>query len=141
MRSAKAAYVALPLLVATFAAILTFQLCGRSAIPASLHAEVHSITVKDEHPGTANAWFVRIGDHTRHLDQAVGEQLTVGDRVAKDDWKRTMTVNGRPVALELGREARAALWFAPLLTLTAAGLSRSIWRTSNARKNRAPTPH
>ena len=121
----------LPLVVAALSALLAWQLAARSTIPISLHGEVVSVRSADEHPGTDNAWFVRIGDRTRQVDTEVGRLLRAGDRVEKEAWDRTLLLNGRPVELALSDDARAALWFAPVLTAIAGALSWGLWRRSS----------
>ncbi len=123
MRLRKAAHVLLPLLVVIFGVVMTAALWSRSAIPASMDGVVRSIDVRDEHPGVGNAWFVRVGDDTHYLDRRIGEQLHRGDRVTKDRWDREVTVNGKPIELHPSPEAKAALWFAPVLALGAAAVS------------------
>lgn len=113
----------LPVLMLILAVVLVWQLVGRSAIPTSLDGTVQSISIKDEHPGTRNVYFVRIGSTTRQVDPATGRHLAVGDRVSKDSWSRDMRVNGEAVRLKLSREAKASLWFAPLLVAVSAVLA------------------
>ena len=127
MRSTKAAHLVLPLLVAALSALLAWQLAMRSTIPTSFHGEVVSVRSADEHPGHDNAWFVRIGNTTRQFDGDVARLLRAGDRVDKDAWDRTMLLNGRPVELELSDDAKASLWFAPVLTAVAGALSFGLW--------------
>lgn len=52
--------ILLSLLVAVFAALLTWTLCTRSAIPLGLAGTVTGIAARDEHPGHDNAWFVEV---------------------------------------------------------------------------------
>lgn len=110
-------------LVLMFAAVLAGQLHARSGIPLELRGEVRAITVKSEHPGIRNAWFVRVGERTRHLDTSIAERLRVGDRVEKDRWDDALLVDGRPLDLEFSGEAQAARWFAPTLALAAGVLA------------------
>lgn len=92
----------------------------RSMIPVALDGTVRSIRIEDEHPGTRNVYFVRIDSTTRQMDPATGRLLAVGDRVSKDAWSRELRVDDRTVRLGLSREAKASLWFAPLLVGIAA---------------------
>lgn len=111
--------VLLSLLVAVFAALLTWTLCTRSAIPLGLAGTVTGIDVRDEHPGHDNAWFVEVGGRTHQLDQAVAERLAEGDQIRKDRWDRHLIVNSERVPLRLSDDARAAFWFAPAMVATA----------------------
>lgn len=126
----------MPLLIAALGVLMVWQLAARSTIPMSLHGEVISVRAADEHPGTDNAWFVRIGGKTRQVDREVGRLLRAGDRVEKDAWDRTLSLNGRPVGLRLSEDAEAALWFAPTLTALAAALSWGLWNRA-ARRDRS----
>lgn len=123
--------------MAALSVILAWQLAARSTIPMSLHGDVVSIRSADEHPGTDNAWFVRIDTTTHQVDRTIGELLRVGDRVEKDAWDRDLVVNGRPIPVALSKEARAALWFAPALTAIASALSWALWRRSPGRRTEA----
>ncbi len=136
MRSRRAAHLVLPLLIAALGVLMIWQLAARSTIPMSLHGEVVSVRSADEHPGTDNAWFVRVGEKTHQVDRQVGRLLRAGDRVEKDAWDRIVSVNGRPVELSLSEDAEAALWFAPALTAMAAALSWGLWNRA-ARRDRS----
>ncbi len=111
-------------MVLLLGAVMAWELFARSAIPVSFDGTVRSITVKDEHPGTRNAWFVTVGSSSRQVDRAVGQRLTIGDRVQKDAWSRDVQVNGATFRVELSREAKAALWFVPALVLISVGTVR-----------------
>ena len=118
------------------AALLVWELVVRSAIPVAIDGTVQSISIKDEHPGTRNVYFVRIGSTTRQVDPATGRHLAVGDRVSKESWNREMRVNDEVVRLKLSREAKASLWFAPLLRSDLCG--GCGWRSSAAEPRQGP---
>src|SRR5690349_18551395 len=109
---------------------MSWQLANRSTIPISLHGEVVSVRSADEHPGHDNAWFVRVGHRTHQVDTEVARLLRAGDRVDKDAWDDTMVLNGHPIDLSLSDDARAALWFTPVLAAVAAALSWTVARLS-----------
>lgn len=133
MRSAKAAYVALPLLVTVLGVLLLWQLSARSTIPTSLNGTVVSVRSADEHPGTDNAWFVRVGDRTHQVDREVGRLLRAGDRVEKKVWDDSLRINGVATDVRYSEDARAARWFVPVLMAIAAALSWSCARLSRRR--------
>ncbi len=123
MRSARTAYLLLPLLIALLGLLMLWQLSARSAIPSSLHGTVVSVRSADEHPGIDNAWFVRIGDRTHQVDREVGQLLRPGDRVDKDAWDSAVLINGVAADLRYSDDARVARWFVPALVAVAALLA------------------
>lgn len=127
-------------LVLMFAAVLAGELHARSAIPLELSGEVRSITVKSEHPGIRNAWFVRVDERTRHLDTAIAQRLRVGERVEKDRWEGELLVDGRPLDLGYSAEAEAARWFAPTLVLAAGVLAWLALRRRRPALSRSSRP-
>lgn len=133
MRSAKAAYLALPLLVGLLGVLLLWQLSARSTIPTGLDGTVVSVRSADEHPGTDNAWFVRVGDRTHQVDREVGRLLRAGDRLEKKAWDDTLLINGVPTDVRYSDDARAARWFVPVLVTVAAALSWFCARLSRRR--------
>ena len=123
MRSARAAYVALPVLVALLGVLMLWQLSARSTIPTALHGTVVSVRSADEHPGTDNAWFVRVGNRTHQVDREVGRLLRPGDRLDKNAWDDSLRINGIPTEVRYSDDARAARWFVPVLVAVAATLA------------------
>ncbi|MGQ0467908.1 MAG: hypothetical protein ACT4QG_21645 [Sporichthyaceae bacterium] len=122
----------LPVFVLVLAAVMTWELFARSTIPFAFDGTVTSVVAKDEHPGTRNAWFVRVGETSRQVDTAVGERLTVGDRVRKDAWSRELQTGDRTVRVSPSRDAKAALVFGPaavVLTAVVAARTRAGTRT------------
>lgn len=123
MRSVRAAYLLLPLLVAFLGVLMLWQLSARSTIPTSLHGTVVSVRSADEHPGTDNAWFVRVGDRIHQVDPEVGRLLRPGDRVDKSAWDDSLVINGVATDVRYSKDARAARWFVPVLVVVAGTLS------------------
>jgi hypothetical protein len=128
MRSPEAARrgaVALLLVaVVLFAALAAWSLAVRSTIPMALEGTVTSIETRQEkHPGVDDVWLVSIDGEQRHLDTELAEALGVGDHLAKERWDTHLEVNGEERPLRLTNDARAMLFLAPILALTAAGLA------------------
>lgn len=103
----------LPVFVFVLAAVMTWELFARSTIPFAFDGTVTYVVAKDEHPGTRNAWFVRIGSTSRQVDTAVGERLTAGDQVHKEAWSRELRIQDRTVRVVPSRDTKAALFFGP----------------------------
>lgn len=117
--------VALTLTGVLFCALAAWAMVARSTIPWALDGTVSSIDLRHEkHPGVDDVWLIGLdGDEPRHVDRAVADLLDEGDRVHKERWDDTMTVNGRVHQVELGRDARRMLVFAPTLALVLAALA------------------
>ncbi|MGQ0843610.1 MAG: hypothetical protein ACT4QF_05705 [Sporichthyaceae bacterium] len=129
----------LPLLVLVLAAVLAWELFARSAIPVSFNGTVESITVKDEHPGTKNAWFVTIGESSRQVDPAFGRQLALGQQVHKDAWSREIRIGPKTVRLRPSSEAKAAWLFGPAAVAVSAFLALAPVSPARGRGSRTPT--
>lgn len=123
----------LPLLTALLGLLVLWQLSARSTIPTSLAGTVVSVRAADEHPGTDNAWFVRVGDRTHQVDREIGRLLRAGDRVEKKAWGDSLLINGIPTDVRYSDDARAARWFVPALVTVATALSWFCARWSRRR--------
>lgn len=119
------AAVALVLTGVLFAALAAWNLVERSTIPTELDGTVTAIELRHEkHPGVDDVWMVAVGDdRPRHVDTDVAALLVEGDRVEKDAWDNTLSVNGESHRLALSDDARAMLIFAPLVALVIAALT------------------
>jgi hypothetical protein len=120
-------------LVALLGVLLLWQLSARSTIPTAVHGTVVSVRSADEHPGTDNAWFVRVGDRTHQVDREVGQLLRVGDRVDKKAWDDSLLINSLATDVRYSDDARAARWFVPVLVAVAVALSWFCARLSRRR--------
>ncbi len=123
-RERRLVVVALALTGVAMIALAGWSLVARSALPLSLDGTVTSVEVRHEkHPGVDDAWFVALdGGRPRHLDRDVAALLEPGDRVTKDAWSRTVTVDGTTHPVAPGPDARRFLLLAPGLLLAVAGL-------------------
>lgn len=126
----------LPVFVFVLAAVMTWELFARSTIPFAFDGTVAYVVAKDEHPGTRNAWFVRIGSTSRQVDTAVGERLTVGVQVHKDAWSRELRIHDRAVQVGPSRDAKAAFFFGPAAVVV--GVLVAL-RTRPRSRTRRPT--
>ncbi|HSV38176.1 MAG TPA: hypothetical protein VLI04_05400 [Nocardioidaceae bacterium] len=117
------ALVCLPLgLVVAFAALTMWETLARSTIPLSIDGQVTEVAVRAE-DGDQRVWFIEVDDEFVRMDEEIGARLVAGDVVRKDAWSTTLVVNGNDVPLKLSRDARGALWFAPLLVILGAALT------------------
>ena len=119
------AAVALVFTGVLFAALAAWTLVDRSAIPADLQGTVTAVELRHEkHPGVDDVWLISVdAGGLRHVDSDVAALVDVGDRVEKDAWDTTLTVNGDPHSLALSDHARAMLTFAPACALLIAALT------------------
>lgn len=59
----------------------------RSTIPLELDGKVEAVEVLTEkHPGLDDVYIVQIGDREIHVDEAVANNLRVGDQIQKNSW-------------------------------------------------------
>ena len=114
----------------TFVVMNVVVTAHRSLIPVAVDGTVTAIEVRPEkHPGVDDVWLVTIGERRLHVDAEAAKTLTPGSRLAKAAWARTLSVDARPLRLELSRDARAMLVVMPLIVL-AAGLGLRTNRRS-----------
>lgn len=107
-----------------FAALGTWSLAARSAIPLTLDGTVTQVEVRQEkHPGVDDVWMVSIDGKPRHLDSKLAAELEVGDRIRKDRWETHLDVNATTRHLAYSADARAMFGVAPLSLLLAALLT------------------
>ena len=110
--------------VVLFAALAAWSLAVRSTIPMALDGTVTSVETRHEkHPGVDDVWLVSIDGDQRHLDTEIAVGLSVGDHLEKERWDTHLEVNGEARSLHLSSDARAMLFLAPILALTAAVLA------------------
>ncbi len=125
-----------------FGALGAWALVERSTIPWRLDGKVTWVEVREEkHPGVDDAWYVTVDGKARHWDSALATTLNEGDRVSKDRWDRSLSVNGEATMLRLSDDARSMLVVFPVLSATAFALAWTKRRTRPVVARRCPTDH
>lgn len=123
-------------------ALGAWTLVDRSTIPWHLDGKVTNIDVgAEKHPGVDDAWYVTVNGKARHWDSSLATTLNVGDRVSKDRWDRTLTVNGDETRLRLSDDARSMLVLFPIICATAFALAWPTRRSRPVVVRRRPSDH
>src|SRR5581483_9820942 len=89
---------------------------ARSAIPLRLDAVATSKEVRQEkHPRRDDVWLIGLEPAgVIQVDEAVFDQVVVGERLIKQRWSRTLRCDEREVELDWSAEARGMWWAMPL---------------------------
>lgn len=80
-------------------------------------------TACEKHPGRDDVWVVILpGGHGVEVDERPWRLCEKGKSIEKEAWEKTLSVNGRPVALAWSNDARGMAVVMPfgLLLLAAA---------------------
>ncbi|WP_109507183.1 hypothetical protein [Nocardioides speluncae] len=119
-------------LVVALGLLVVGELVLRTAIPRELAGTVTAVDRRTEdQPGVDDVWFVTLdGNREVRVERPIGERLESGDEIVKTAWSRNLHVNDEEVRLSLSPEARASLWFVPLIWLLAGGLTLATTRPS-----------